>query len=289
MKQFCIIFMVSLLLFAAPGCRNGDRLISSGLDMDVELLRDPTALPEEQQEAVSVLTQQRGWFQLDSHTIGVSLGERPTDGYELKVLHVKLKEDLVEVVVEETVPGDDELVTQALTYPFVLIRFAQSLDDLTLRVWEYMGDDFADISAETVSAEGIFEGARHTDTGRSAEIRIGEQTHSFIYDLGLESAFAEMLNAGDEVSIRYITGSDGTRYLTYINLQAREAMHRGQEGIFIGLADGHTMEIDVDGQPLAFAFAEQILIGQFEPGDRVLFDWYDDGDRLVITRMEPVN
>ncbi len=50
----------------------------------------------------------------------VTYGEKPTGGYTVEITEITEKEDRVVVTAHFTEPGEDDVVTQALTYPFDL-------------------------------------------------------------------------------------------------------------------------------------------------------------------------
>lgn len=50
----------------------------------------------------------------------VTYGEKPTGGYAVEITEITEAEDKVLVTVHFTEPGEDEVVTQALTYPYDL-------------------------------------------------------------------------------------------------------------------------------------------------------------------------
>jgi hypothetical protein len=53
--------------------------------------------------------------------VGVFLGSRPTSGYSVGILAIRSSDGL-EVFWRESAPGEDCMVLQALTNPFVLVR-----------------------------------------------------------------------------------------------------------------------------------------------------------------------
>ena len=55
------------------------------------------------------------------YTIG--MGEKNTGGYSISIQKVKIKGNSVSIYVTEKVPGMNEFVTQAFTYPIVQIKF----------------------------------------------------------------------------------------------------------------------------------------------------------------------
>ena len=53
----------------------------------------------------------------------IALGQKPNDGYSIEIKKIKIKGNNVSIYVSEKVPGEDEAVIDALTYPIVQVKF----------------------------------------------------------------------------------------------------------------------------------------------------------------------
>ena len=53
----------------------------------------------------------------------IAMGEKPSGGYSIEIKKVKINRDTATIYVSEKVPGKNEVVTEALTYPIVQIKF----------------------------------------------------------------------------------------------------------------------------------------------------------------------
>ena len=53
----------------------------------------------------------------------IAMGEKPSGGYSIEIKKVKINRDTAIIYVSEKVPGKNEVVTEALTYPIVQIKF----------------------------------------------------------------------------------------------------------------------------------------------------------------------
>ena len=51
------------------------------------------------------------------------MGEKPSGGYSIGIQKIKIKGNRVSIYISEKVPGKDEDVTDALTYPIVQVKF----------------------------------------------------------------------------------------------------------------------------------------------------------------------
>ena len=53
----------------------------------------------------------------------IAMGEKPSGGYSIGIQKIKIKGNRVSIYISEKVPGKDEDVTDALTYPIVQVKF----------------------------------------------------------------------------------------------------------------------------------------------------------------------
>lgn len=59
--------------------------------------------------------------------VTIAMGKKNTGGYEINVLKVNINDDTALIYVEETSPSDKDVVTMALTAPYVQIQFDKPL------------------------------------------------------------------------------------------------------------------------------------------------------------------
>lgn len=62
-------------------------------------------------------------------------------------------------------------------------------------------------------------------------------------------------------------------------------------GLFNGQADPHTIEVETDEGPVAYQLTMEArdLVADLEPGDKVKYTYYKDGEMLVIKYIEKVD
>ena len=53
----------------------------------------------------------------------IAMGEKPSGGYSIEIKKVKINRDTATIYISEKVPDKNEVVTEALTYPIVQIKF----------------------------------------------------------------------------------------------------------------------------------------------------------------------
>ncbi len=86
---------------------------------------EDNVLPEDVQEKIEELKIKRGYtyFKIeDEYVIFISMGEKNTGGYSISVVSAENVHGTIRITVEEKSPGKDDIVTQAITYPYTLIK-----------------------------------------------------------------------------------------------------------------------------------------------------------------------
>ncbi len=108
----------------------------------------------------------------------VTYGEQPTGGYHVDIKQVAEKEDEIVVTVQFTEPGEEDMVTQALTYPYDLYVIEDTEKEVTYEakgaedyIPTLMGiDNLPPIMAES-SGIKVFEPAPGTEVPREFTIK----------------------------------------------------------------------------------------------------------------------
>lgn len=129
-------------------------------------------------------------------------------------------------------------------------------------------------------AEGVFVGQIDS---QSVEIETNEQTRAYALGTGVSVAgIAE----GVEVSFTYVEEEERP---VLLSIEEKEAVREG-EGIYTGQIDSHSVEIEVDGQYMAFGLAENLDVDHITDGSRVAFSYLDSNNArpvlLSITVLE---
>lgn len=82
----------------------------------------------------------------------IGSGEKNTGGYDIFVSDMVEVNGQVHIIVSETIPSKDDLVTQAFTYPYQVVRYSKDYGN-QLVVQDYNGNFFDDINDETTENE----------------------------------------------------------------------------------------------------------------------------------------
>ena len=91
---------------------------------------------------------ERGYFyeiEDDNVIYTIAMGEQARGGYSIDVKKIKIKGNSATIYVTEKVPGKEEAVTDALTYPIVQVKFNQFPSRITILNYE-TGERFPDLN-----------------------------------------------------------------------------------------------------------------------------------------------
>lgn len=113
-KRTLFIMILSVAMLFVLACNEAD---------EPEEVILPDELPAEVQAWIDAATNNFGGQTLvyeDILYLLVTYGEKPTGGYVVEITDITEKEGKLVVTAHFTEPGEDEMVTQALTYPYDL-------------------------------------------------------------------------------------------------------------------------------------------------------------------------
>lgn len=119
-QVFVVMLVVMILLVA--GCAQEGVPVEPVNDQEEEAIL-PDQLPE---EIETWIEDSKDQFAAQTYELEgilyllVTYGEKPTGGFEVEITNIVVRDEKVEVTVEFTEPGEDDMVTQALTYPYDL-------------------------------------------------------------------------------------------------------------------------------------------------------------------------
>ncbi len=126
-KQKWLLLLLALLFLVTAGC--GQEQLPAEPDNDQESNDEgvevilPDQLPAEVEEWIEDSRQEFAGqtYELEGVLyLLVTYGERPTGGYDVEITDIAVQDDKVVVTADFTEPAEDEMVTQALTYPYDL-------------------------------------------------------------------------------------------------------------------------------------------------------------------------
>lgn len=91
-------------------------------------------LDEELQEKAEGSIKKEGYTVLDEEEsiILIALGERPTGGYSVDIEAIEKNEDGITIIYVEFEPSEDDNVTEAIEYPYIIIKIDSEVTNLKL-------------------------------------------------------------------------------------------------------------------------------------------------------------
>lgn len=142
LKKIFIVGVVVLLVVALAGCQISQDVPSKENDMvKEEKIKFERVkyedLNSEIQTNIDAKKKKNGHMLIkdklsDYYYLVVFAGERRTGGYTVEITEVINNKDTTDVIVKETVPGKDSVVTCALTYPIDIIKLKGITDDINV-------------------------------------------------------------------------------------------------------------------------------------------------------------
>lgn len=191
---------------------------SGNQKVEFEEIEGHASLP---QDVIDILKLKRGFEYVeadDGLVLFISLGEKNTGGYAVSVKTVEVVDGVTRVVVEETEPKKEDIVIQAITYPYTIVKITGSTGDI--QVENQDGGKFSRIKADEdvkpeddlIKGEGSYVGQID---GHSVEIIVDGEPTAFRHDEELK-AYIESLKKDDKVRFTYFKNEHGQLILTSI-------------------------------------------------------------------------
>ncbi len=145
LKKIFLVTLLTLTMLFVYGCAEVEEEGKVVTPLDPE---EKEELPEEIKSWIEDSRDEFGGrvrVHNDLLYILVTYGEKPTGGYVVEIDEVEKRDQTLVVTAEFTEPGEDEIVTQAITYPYDLavveetelpVEFVATGDEDTIPVLE---------------------------------------------------------------------------------------------------------------------------------------------------------
>ncbi len=247
------------------------------------------SLDEEKANLINSMALTGGYYYwLDDegyYTVFIGLGQRPTAGYGIKVLSVEDNEGKTNITVEETEPGEDEMVAQVITYPYTVIRMTGITDNFNIVDTE--GNSFELIEVEDLSRRMVVVKYEGLIDNTSIEASSGEETMVFRNDK--MASRVEDLQEGSLVRIIYTENDEGQLILesiTAVDADSSETVKK--TGIYQGLIDGNSLEVLVENEYMALRNSEvETMAEGLEKGNAVEIRYsVSDEGQLILESIK---
>lgn len=161
---FAVGCLISVSLFSGCTANNSTDYISkpknsySNTNEDTSLPKEKFTIIKNQDMNTDMLTalefikQHRGYGIISEdenlYNIFIGSGEKNTGGYTIEVINVENKDGKTIITVREISPSKDQMVTQAITYPYVVISISKNIVQNVVVV-NTEGELFDDINNES--------------------------------------------------------------------------------------------------------------------------------------------
>jgi hypothetical protein len=131
----CVAVLAALYACSSTGDLNTDQGSSEG-GQGITVNEIPfervtaDALPGDLKDKIEQSREEEGFDILmsgEASYLVVYAGERPTAGYSIEITRIVDQEGVTQVTVKETVPGEDEMVAQVITYPVDIAKLGMGI------------------------------------------------------------------------------------------------------------------------------------------------------------------
>lgn len=180
----------------------------------------------------------------------ISAGEKPTGGYELILESVEEDEEKVTFVAKLESPNEDQMVTEALTYPHLLIK-------------SYFGDKEIDAEMRNVdkahmNITGLYIGRIDNNSVEIDIDNVGFKEGIQAFRLNDETRnWFDKNNLETKTRIKFdvLKNKEGQLIITKVKASGDE-VEDVIVGYFNGQIDNNFIEVEIDGEPREFKLSD---------------------------------
>lgn len=163
---------------------------------------------------------------------------------------------------------------------FILILLAVALVVVVMGVGCQPGEDETEEQV-ILEGEGVLVGQIDN---HSVEIEIDGQPKAFGLGTGVS---VTGISDGTAVVFSYVDEETRPVLLFIEAVPVEDEVLQG-EGIYNSQIDSHSVEIEFEGQPTAFALGEGITVDNIAEGSRIAFTYREDAERMVLLAIEVI-
>lgn len=166
MKNISKIVVVNIFILMLIGCTNkigintnntqnaNNESLKSNKEITVnklsfEVIKD-SDVPEQMENFIKVLKANKGYIFTEhqgNYYIAIFSGKKPTGGYSIKAISAEDNEGKTNIYVEEKSPNQGDIVTQAITNPYTIIKFKKVLSNIIVK--NTKGEEFLHLNKES--------------------------------------------------------------------------------------------------------------------------------------------
>ncbi|MFO7612354.1 MAG: protease complex subunit PrcB family protein [Clostridia bacterium] len=221
------------------------------------------------------------------YRVFIGIGEKPTGGYGIKVISVEDNEGMTNIIVEEISPGADDIVTQAITYPYVVVEMKGITDSFSIVSTD--GSEFVLINEDEIElhiVECVYEGQIDNN---SIEV-IADGSYLVFRNPGMTN-LVSTLKTGDLIRIVYtISAEDQLMLVSILPATGGSLKILSVEGAYQGLIDNNSIEVKTGDTFMVFRYTGVAgLVEGLKKDDVVKISYtISPEDQFMMIVIEPV-
>lgn len=293
-KTIIILLIVALIAGLAWACGAKATVKKLG-DIEIEML-EPGSLKDKSLQQWYEDSYKMKFSHDVSHIDGykyilICAGEMPTGGYSIDITNALKENGELLFYAKLVKPEKSENASEGTSYPHVLFRIKED-NEVSVRVELDMGGETGDLSTNSHSYSDI------------RGVYIGQADRNFIEVLvdksvnfpGNEKPVIFKLNSdvelspNDPVKLDCVKNEQGQWEIVKIERISGGEFGEKSRGEFVGQIDANSVEIIIDGNPLAFQLADQVkLLTDLEgiaEGTPVEISFINDDGSMIITELQ---
>lgn len=179
----------------------------------------------------------------------VSSGMRPTGGYSMSIEKTDENSETITFKAYLEKPGENDNVTQAITYPNVLLKVKSEDKDIVVIGLEDIDELNYNIEVnDKLFLKGIYNGRIDSNF---IEVSAKDEIMVFLYPLAKET---NVLREGSTVEIKYTVGEDEQKHILSITEHEDQIVELEITGIYTGRQDNNFIEVKSEDEYLVFKY-----------------------------------
>ena len=148
-RNLLLIFLIIIMSLSVVGCSTEKSTNEDSISYNV---LSENNLNEDIQASLDYIKELRGYGIIkekdNNYIMYIGLGEKATGGYSIKIKSVEKIKKGLKITINEIKPKDNQMVTETLTYPNILIEIPKNIDINNINVITTDGEQLPNINKE---------------------------------------------------------------------------------------------------------------------------------------------
>ncbi len=223
----------------------------------------------------------------------VSSGMKPTGGYSMSIEKTGENSETVTFTVSLEAPGENDMVTQVITYPSALMKVKAGDRNIVVDGLEGIEelDDELEVN-DKLFVEGLYTGRIDANF---IEVAVNGDSMVFLYPLEREKdEFQDGITGDGIVGIEYTVDGDGQKSVVSIAQSGDRIVKLEINGVYTGRHDNNFIEVESEDEPVVFKYRLEKQIEElgesFAENTPVTIEYYVDGNGqkqvVAVSRQE---